>query len=177
MNEPGGGGAVPSRTHSDADFGALSWHDCHVWGLELRVGSADEDDWTSDLVLRLDYIVEWIFGVGSGAEFRVAPAELVFHGVTDPQISIDQGASGAQVALHLPSIDGVEREPIEEQRVYLDRPYYRWRIALNWPAGSEIRFGAVGFTQTLLAEPVLLDRQHFTLRERTRILEPAAERK
>ena len=158
---------------TDADFAELSWHDCHIWGLELRAGEPDEGDWTSDLVLRLDYIVEWLCSLDGGAEFRVAPAELVFHGVTDPRISIDQ-ESGAQVALHLLSIDRIEREPIREQRVFLDRPYYRWRVALNWPAGSEIRFGAVGFTQTLLAEPVVLDRQLLTLGERTRTLRARA---
>jgi hypothetical protein len=101
----------------------------------------------------------------------VAPAELVFHGVTDPSIAIDEGDSGAQVGLHLLSIDRIERERIAEQRVYLDRPYYRWRIRLNWPAGGKIRFGAFGFTQTLLANPIdVVGRQHLTLRERTALL-------
>ena len=39
------------------------------------------------------------------------------------------------------------------------REHYRWRIALNWPQGGAIAFGAREFTQTLRAEPVLLDEQ------------------
>jgi hypothetical protein len=163
------GGNRPRTT--DAEFEHLSWHDCHIWGLEFRAGEPDEKDWTSGLVIRLDFIVEWLCGIAGGADFRVAPAELIFHGVTDPWISIAWG-SGFQAALHPGSIDRIEREPIQNQKVFLDRPYYRWRIALNWPAGGEIGLGAVGFTQTLLAEPTLTSRQHLTLSERSRVLRP-----
>ena len=55
-----------------------------------------------------------------------------------------------------------------DQKVYLDRPYYRWRIRLNWPDASEISFGAVGFTQTLRAEPVLTEKQCLSRKERSR---------
>ena len=99
----------------------------------------------------------------------MAPATLVFHGVTDPKIDIDWGRSGFQVALHPVSIGTVEREEIQNQKVYLDRPYYRWRIRLNWPNESEIVFGAVGFTQTLRAEPVLTAKQCLSLSERVRL--------
>lgn len=155
-------------TYTEADFDRLSWHDCHIWGFELRVGDPDEGDWTSDLVLDLDFIVEWICGVDGGGQFRVAPATLVFHGVTDPRIDIDWGRSRHQAALHPASIANVEREPIQDQKVYLDRPYYRWRVRLNWPESGEIAFGAVGFTQTLRAEPILTDRQCLSLKQRNR---------
>jgi len=58
---------------------------------------------------------------------------------------------------------------LENQKVRLGRPYYSWRIRLNWPDSSEIAFGAVGFTQTLRAEPVLSERQHLSLKERGRL--------
>jgi hypothetical protein len=67
------------------------------------------------------------------------------------------------------SIGQIVRELIKDQRVYLDRPYYRWRIVLNWPAGGEIAFGAVGFTQALLADPIVSERQHLSLKERSRL--------
>ena len=155
--------------YTDADFDGLSFHDCHIWAIELRPGDPDEGDWSSDLALDIDFIVEWICGIGTGGQFRVAPATLLFHGVTDPRISIDWGSNGFQIALHPASIGNVEREPIRDQRVDLDRPYYRWRILLNWPDASEIVFGAVGFTLTLRAEPVLIDKQCLTLRERNRL--------
>jgi len=87
-------------THTEVDFDRLSWHDCQIWGLEFRAGEPDEGDWSSDLVLDIDFITEWLCGVTGGAQFRVAPATLAFHGVTDPRIGIDWGNSGFQVALH-----------------------------------------------------------------------------
>ena len=126
--------------YTEADFDRLSWHDCHVWGVALHVGDPAENDWTSDLVLDLDYIVEWICGADGGAQFRVA--------------------------LHAVSIDRVERVRVQDQKVFLDRPYYGWRIVLNWPQGGEIAFGAVGFTQTLRADPILTDKQHLSRTQR-----------
>ncbi len=155
-------------THTDADFDHLSWHDCHIWGVELRAGDPDNGDWTSELAFDLDFIVEWICSVGGKAQFRVAPATLVFRGVTDPRIDINWGRSGFQASLHPASIDNVERELVRDQKVYLDRPYYSWRIRLNWPDSSEIAFGAVGFIQTLRAEPVVTDKQCLSLKERSR---------
>ena len=98
-----------------------------------------------------------------------APATLVFHGVTDLRINIDWGRSGFQCALHELSIDGIERQLIQDQKVYLDRPYYSWTIRLNWPSAGEITFGAVGFSQTLRTEPVLIEKQSFSRRERGRL--------
>jgi hypothetical protein len=97
----------------------------------------------------------------------------VFHEVTDPSLSIDWGRTGFQQAMHEVSIHEVVREqiPPAEQRVHLDRPYYRWEIRMNWPKGGKIAFGALGFTQILLAEPALASNTCLSLRERTRLLE------
>jgi hypothetical protein len=110
-------------THTEADFERLSWHDCHLWRLDVGAGDPDEGDWTSDLLLGIDFIVEWLCGVGGRAQFRIAPATLVFHGVTDPRIAIDWGDSGSRTAIHPVSIDRIERVPVTGQKVYLDRPY------------------------------------------------------
>jgi hypothetical protein len=152
--------------HTHADFERLSWHDCHIWGLTLEAGDPDAGDWTSDLVLDLDFIVEWICGVDGGVAFRVAPATLTFHGVTDLAVAVTWEASGHQAALHPLSIDRIDRARTEKQKVFLDRPYYRWGIHLNWPDGGVIEFGAYGFTQRLRAEPALGSRQHLTRHER-----------
>jgi len=159
-------------TSTEADFDRLTWHDCHIWGLDLHVGDPDEGDWTADLVFNIDFIVEWICGGKGPAQFRVAPAKLTFHGVTDPKVMIDWGDSGFQVVAHEMAIGGIEREQVLEQKVHLDRPYFRWRIRLSWPKGGEIAFGAVGFTQSLLAEPVLVTgKQSLSLRERNRLID------
>jgi hypothetical protein len=120
--------------------------------------------------LDLDFILEWLRPEPDKFAFRVAPATLVFHGVTDPRLNISWGNSGFQNALHLVSIDHIHREPVQDQKVHLDRPYFSWRVALNWPDGGEITFGAVGFTQSLLAEPVLLETQHLSRSKRRRLI-------
>ncbi len=157
------------KIYTESDFDELSWHDCRIWGFELRAGDPDGGDWTSDLALDIDFIVEWLCRVGGEAQFRVAPAVLIFHGVTDLSINIDWGDSGFRSALHEVSIDRIERERVREQKVYLDRPYYSWRILLNWPKSGEITFGAFGFTQTLRTEAVLTDQQSLSRRERRRL--------
>ena len=158
-----------TRSYTEADFEHLSWHDCHVWRIELDGGDPDARDWTSDLVLDVDFISEWLCAEDGGGRFRVAPATLAFHGVTDLRIDIDWGSSGSQRGLHEVSIDRIERAPILDQKVHLDRPYYRWTIRLNWPASGEIAFGAVGFTLTLRAEPVVIGEQFLSRRERERL--------
>ena len=158
---------MPVRT--EADFDALSWHDCHIWGMDLRPSDPDRGDWRSDFVLHLDFIAEWLCGIDGQGQFRVAPATLTFHGVTDLRIDIDWGRSAFQTSLHEASIARIERERVHDQKVHLDRPYYQWTIRLNWPQSGELSFGAVGFTQTLLAEPVLLDRQWLSPDERSRL--------
>lgn len=144
-----------------SDFGNLSWHDCHIWGIQLRIGDPEQNDWTSDLDLDIDFILEWICGTDGQCQFRVAPANLVFHDVTDLSITIDWGRSGFQVSIHPVSIEAIERSLIDEQKICLDRPYYRWSIKLNWPEGGLLQFGATGFTQSLRAAPILRQQQHY----------------
>jgi hypothetical protein len=144
-----------TRTHWEGeDFEMLSWHDCSIFGVSFEIG----DD-RSDLVLDLDFIAEWVCGVGGLARFKVAPAVLTFHHVTDTSIRIEPFGGGHQVALFPPVISQIYRERIGEQRVCLDRPYYAWRIELVAPGGA-ISFGASGFTQDLVGEPVLLETQN-----------------
>jgi len=146
------------RALTGADFDALSFHDDSLYAISLRLGDPDADDWTSDLVLDIDHIVEWLRD-GDRFRFRVAPATLVFHGVTDLAVAFDQATGTFQVAPMPPPLRGIERERVSDQKVYLDRPYYAWRIPFNAPVGGEISFGAFDFTLTLRSEPLLLDVQ------------------
>ncbi len=143
---------------SEPDFDHVSWHDCHVRGFEIRAGAPEHGDWTSELVFDIDYILSWSCATGGRAEFRVAPASLAFHGVTEPRLRIESADHGLQVAVAPWSIDRIEREPVRDQKVHLDRPYFRWTIRLNAPRDGEITFGAHGFTQVLTG-PVLVARQ------------------
>jgi len=152
---------------SNPDFDDWSWHDNALYGVGLDVGDCARGDWHADLVLDIDHIVEWLCGADGQVRFRVAPATLTFHHVTDLHIAIDCGDSGGRIALYPLSIDAITRERIADQKICLDRPYYRWRIGLNLPQGGALSFGASGFTQTLRAEPVVLDQQQLSPADRT----------
>jgi len=86
-----------------------SWHDNALYGVRLDVGDCARGDWHADLVLDIDHIVEWLCGEGRQVRFRVAPATLTFHHVTDLRIAIDCGDSGGGIALHPLSIDRITR--------------------------------------------------------------------
>jgi hypothetical protein len=134
-----------------------SWHDNLVDALLFNVGDASTGDWRSELVLDIDHIVEWIYGTDGGARFRVAPATLTFHDVTDLRVSLDFGGSGHRQALNEPSIAAISQE--SDPTPSTAQPYGRWRIEFNLPRGGEIVSGASSYTQILRAEPVLLDEQ------------------
>ena len=153
-------------TQTESDFDDLSWHDNQIHGIEFRTGDVDNDDWTSELVFDIDFIVEWICGVDGIASFRIAPATLCFHGVTDLKMNLNSQDTGFQAMLRTLSIFEVERERIENQKVHLDRPYYLWRIVLSDPAQGAISFGATGFTQEFRGDPVFSSKQKLSRQER-----------
>lgn len=147
-------------TQTSARAGALSWHDNLIYAIHLQAADPDREIWRSNLVLDIDHIVEWVCGVDRDVRFLVAPATLVFHDVTDLRIDVDfgqDGPGGHRMNVNELSIAQIVREPVE--RPGGAPPYYAWRIELNLPQGSEIRFGASGYTQTLRSEPNLTDEQ------------------
>ena len=150
------------------EFAPYLWHDNPIYGLRLDIGDARAGDWRSELVLDIDHIVAWVCGTDEPGRFQVAPATLTFHDAGDLCIAVDCGDTGGQVALHELSIDRITREPVRNQKVCLDRPFYRWRIELNWPEGGLIRFAASGFTQVLRADPVPSDTTGLPATYRTR---------
>ena len=147
-------------TPDETDFDRLSWHDNLIYGLRIDAPDPDCGDWRSDLVLDIDHIVEWLPQAAAGgnapageARFLVAPATLVFHGARDLRIRLDPVMAGA--GLNEWAIDRVTREPAGPASGAAGAPpLFRWRIALNLPAGGEIGFDATGFSQTLRADPV-----------------------
>lgn len=156
-------------TTTDADFDILSWHDNLIYALRFDIGDAAQGDWRSDLVFDIDHIVEWVSGSDGTMRFRVAPATLTFHQVSDLRVAVDFGDSGGINMIGELSIAVITREPL----VLKDRPgaplFYRWRIELNQPRGGDIVFGAGGFTQTPRADPVVLDQQRLPAAGRPRL--------
>ena len=152
---------------TEADFDGLSWHDNPVYGFFI---DNDVNLWKSDLVFDIDFIVEWLCGVGGRTQFKIAAATLTFHHVTDLRISVDWGDSGQQVAVSEMTLGHMARQPVEKQLICLDRPYYRWTLCLNSPRpGGEITFGASGFTQVLRQEPVVCLEQKLNPAERVKL--------
>lgn len=148
------------------EFDPFLWHDNPIHGLRLEVADPDTGDWRSDLVLDIDHILAWP-GKDS-RQFKLAPARLSFHHAGDLQVAIDCGDTGGQVALHELSIHRITRDPVKDQKVCFDRPYYRWCIELNWPKGGSIRFVASGYTLVLRGEPATADAPRLPSRVRTR---------
>ncbi len=150
-------------TETNTDFDSLSWHDNIIYGLAFDVGDASRGDWRHDLNFDIDYIAEWVPSGEQGGErgmrFRVAPATLTFHEVTDLRLGVDFGDSNCSTAINEWSIAGITRDVLDDRQRFPDGDYFRYCIELNWPQGGEIAFGARGFTQSLRAEPVLLDEQ------------------
>ena len=58
---------------TDSELASLSWHDCRFYGFAL--GGSEE---RSDLVLDIDFIVEWSCGGPGEDPFRVAVTTLTF---------------------------------------------------------------------------------------------------
>jgi len=147
---------------TDADFDGLSLHDDTIHGLRLDTSDPERGLWRADLVLDIDHIVEWVCGTDRQIRFRVAPATLAFHDVTDLVLALDWGDSGHQDTLTAMMIHVLAREVVADPKIRPDRPYYRWSIALNAPKDGRIAFGASGFTLTLRAPPILSDKQQLS---------------
>jgi len=61
-------------TYTEAEFDRVSWHDNHIYGVQISMGDIEQDDGRSDLVFDIDYIVEWVCEADGCCQFRVAPA-------------------------------------------------------------------------------------------------------
>ena len=133
------------------DFEAMSWHDVRVHGFWLE--AFDEDGGTCDLVLDIDYILEWDPSTcrksPEGAiSFKVCQALLRFNHVYGLKVEMDYTSPPAGMCPL--SLNGIEREP---KPSFGGRPFYHWRLPVNWPYGM-IEFDAEDFSQTLVGTPV-----------------------
>lgn len=149
-------------------------HSCRLRGISWSVGDPDEGDWTSELTLDVDYLAEWICVGSDPCRFRVAPAQVVFSGVTDLKVHLAWGTTGFQVSVSDAVIWSVDKRAVAEQKIFLDRPYYAWRIELQSPEGGEISFGATTCSVRLLSQPILKDQPRLSLKERSSLISRGA---
>ena len=142
---------------STDDYDEMSWHDNHVHGIRFIEG----EHGSGELVLDLDYILEWITPIEKSFRFLVAPATLTFHEVSDLRITLDYARSTAAVSPF--SLHAIERE----KHLYpLRYAAYKWHLKINWPDGA-IDFIAAGFTQVLSGKPIESECQGLAPSERT----------
>jgi len=147
-----------TSTWTESDFDSLGWHDIHVHGFRVTEG----EHGTGQLILDLDYILEWIHPETEGGSFRfrIAPASLIFRDVFGLRVTLDYATPTAGMGPF--SIDGIERACLSHDNGYQS---FRWSIAVNWPDGH-IEFESPGFTQTLTGPIIETDSQSLTIAER-----------
>ena len=154
---------------TDADFDRLSWHDNVIHGFRISLPEPELGDWRSDLILDIDYIVEWLCGDPQDVRFRVAPADLVFHDVGDLKIGLEY-PSGMLSEISINTIHRMPAKPAHDR----GPPSYDWRIEVHAPPRAALSFRASGFTQTLRGEPLTLPQQSLTRAQRAQFRNPAA---
>lgn len=140
---------------TEADFDNLSWHDNAVHSIRVVEGEYG----AGQLLLDIDYILEWLRDDSGGISFRIAPATLQFRDVTNLKITLDYETPTAGLTPF--SLDRIERR-LERRDRY---EAVLWTLAVNWPIGS-ITFEAKGFRQFLRGPAVVSHEQHLSVEAR-----------
>jgi hypothetical protein len=136
----------------------MHWHDNAIHAFRIREG---EDGCSGELILDIDFILEWLAPVEHSFNFRIAPADLTFHEVTDLVVSIDYASATA--ATQPMTIHEIRREAISYPNGHRS---FKWNIEINWPPKGLISFQSIGFTQSLRMEPVVSGAQYLQAAER-----------
>jgi hypothetical protein len=146
---------------SMVEFEKMIWHDNAIHGFHIREG---EDNCGGELDFDIDYILEWLAPEDNSFNFRVAPAMLTFHDVSDLVISINYAKLPA--AVQPMTIHEIHREVITYPNGYLS---YKWNVELNWPLEGFISFDASGFTQAIYGQQIVSGAQYLQPSERVKL--------
>jgi hypothetical protein len=133
---------------TEADFDDLDWHDNVVHAIRVVEGEYG----AGQLILDIDYILEWLKDDSGTFAFKVAPATLEFNDVTNLKIALDYDTPGAGLTPF--SLDRIERRREKRDRYEA----VLWTLVVNWPIGS-ITFEAKGFMQSLRSPAVVSSEQ------------------
>jgi hypothetical protein len=141
--------AVEKWIWTDVDFEKMGWHDCRLHGI-ARYEKVDRDEEEGseghfsevELLLDIDYILQWDRSDAKAWKFWVAPSTLVFENVVDFQMRW----TGVE-------LDWEMDEIVREKSQYPSgRDCWRWEI----PA-TGLDFLAGGYKQYIRRGPVLTD--------------------
>lgn len=145
---------------TEADFDKMSWHDCRISSIAL-----DQDgQWQSDLVLDLDYILEWLKGPGKFLRFRIAPAVLRFASVDNLRLNVSLKFKEPM------EIYSIERTDLST-KVFNN---FHWTIKMQNYQGEKdnlIEFDATGFIQELAGDAIETGSQNLTAKQRQKLQE------
>jgi hypothetical protein len=153
----------------DEQFDSFNWHDNAIHGFRIAEGP---DGCSGQLTLDIDFIVQWLPPTGDEIAFAfvLAPADLIFHEVTDLALSIDYASCSA--ALQPMMIHEIRREVLTYSNGH---PSFSWHIDINWPRNSYISFNSPLMSQALRGQSVSSGAQYLTPSERAQLLHPNQE--
>jgi len=134
-------------------FELMTWHDNTLHGISFV-----DENFSNDLVLDIDYIEQWLNEAGL-YRFKVAPAKLVFHDVSQLQVNLLNNGPQTMFA-YLATINGIGREQLSEKRS-------KWTVDLLGCKENSITFEASGFTQETYKDATISTSQHLTADQRT----------
>ena len=140
------------------DFETIHWHDNAIHGIRIVEG---EDDSGGELILDIDFILEWLPAENNAFKFNLAPADLAFHDGSDLVICVDYASATASVQPMM--IHEIHREVVRYPNGYSS---YAWKIEINWPPKGFISFRSKGFTQVLRMQPFIFGAQYLSPSQR-----------
>ena len=141
-------------THDD--FEEMGWHDANIYGLTIE---RNEDDFTTDFLLDIDYIFKWVHPIPPIQTFTfwVAPCTLIFKQCFDLQIDFKTNGG----CLDLMEVADLYLESKFEQEK--NKFVYEWTIELQQ---GQISLKSYGLEQIVRQKPLHVERQVLTLDER-----------
>lgn len=133
------------------DFETMGWHDNHIHAFGFE--QCDEDDALYDLLLDIDYIVEWVhFPPGARTfHFWICPATLVFHQVVSLEVHHSDLLNFID---EMQIMEDLERDDEQALLVGSERTW-------QWDVGP-FSFRASGFTQYLRRPPIFSSDQRLS---------------
>jgi hypothetical protein len=144
-------------------FDSFSWHDNAIHGFCVAEGP---DGRGGQLTLDIDFIVQWLPATGDDSAFAfvIAPADLVFHEVSDLIFSINYASCSASVQPMI--IHEIRREVLTYPNGHRS---YSWRIDLNWPRNSFISFHSPLMSQAVRGRSISSGAQYLQPVERAQL--------
>lgn len=129
---------------TERDFDVMNWHDAVVHALSI-----DTREYDYELILDVDYILEWIKPVAPDNyySFVIAPATIIFSGVWD----IKTDLATRESVLEPIRIQDIQRE---NQRNITNSEIVTWDWTISLIQGT-IRFNGSGYTLYLRRKPIL----------------------